>query len=193
MKKNYILACAIGALMTLTACTPLQMLQHTYKTGKQQNVSNNLILQKPIIAELEVREAKVTNTTTVLSKQYNIEDAKQLALAELLRANKADILVSPDYDIVSDMNQITVTVTGYAASYKNFKSITANDSNWIKQSLRVNANPNASVSNASRDEHRTISNIITQPKKKGGKAVGAILLVVSLVVLLPLIIISAIG
>lgn len=159
---------ALSLCLVLTSCEMPKLLQ---KTARTKEIANDNIIQKPVVAELEVKETKVTNVVTVLTKEHNVESAKELATAELLKQNKADVLVSPDYEILTNPNQITVTVYGYPATYKNFKTITANDSSWIKQSLKIN-----SLSTTQGTNNNIQTNKPLVPKKKNGGLIAAVVL-----------------
>jgi hypothetical protein len=57
----------------------------------------------------------------------NIESLKVLAMNDAIKTAGADILVEPTFEIVSENNKTTVTVTGFPATYTNFRSITNDD------------------------------------------------------------------
>ena len=62
----------------------------------------------------------------------NIEDVKTLLVAEVLRKANADVLVEPRYVIETINNESIITVSGYHATYKNFRPIKEEDIKLIK-------------------------------------------------------------
>jgi hypothetical protein len=48
-------------------------------------------------------------------------------------------LVEPKYDVETVNDDITVTVTGFSANYKNFRQLKAEDSTFLKNRVLLNA------------------------------------------------------
>jgi hypothetical protein len=85
------------------------------------------VLQHPVIGELEVDIEKVSGSVERSGRVTNIDPLKILAMNDAIKIAGADILVEPTFEIVSENSKTTVTVTGYPASYTNFRSITMDD------------------------------------------------------------------
>ena len=94
---------------------------------------------KPLLADLEVKEAKVTATAKGTLTKDGIDFVKNLAVANALKSTNGDILVEPKYDVETFGDDITVTVTGFPANYKNFRQLRAEDSIFLKMRLLLNA------------------------------------------------------
>jgi hypothetical protein len=100
---------------------------------------NGGVISTPVLADLNVTGPKVTGMADYSGATNSVGYVKGLAVADALKNSNADVLVEPSFDIkitpelfVAD---IKVTVTGYPATYKNFRSATAADSTIIKMSL----------------------------------------------------------
>ena len=89
------------------------------------------IIQNPTIADLDVNGAKVSGRA-VAKFGENIEEVKILLVAEVLRKANADVLVEPRYVIETINNESIITVSGYHATYKNFRPIKEEDIKLIK-------------------------------------------------------------
>ena len=89
------------------------------------------IIQNPTIVDLDVNGAKVSGRA-VAKFGENIEDVKTLLVAEVLRKANADVLVEPRYVIATINNESIITVSGYHATYKNFRPIKEENIKLIK-------------------------------------------------------------
>lgn len=100
----------------------------TVKTGtaKSIDISGVGVIHKPVIADLDVKEQKVTKTITLKSME-NLESAKNEIIRELLTENNADLLVEPKFESKSKNGKTDLTVTGWLAYYKNFRTIEEKD------------------------------------------------------------------
>ena len=60
---------------------------------------------------------------------------QKLAVTQAAQKYDADIIVAPSYSITTsdDLKTVTVTVTGYPATYTNFRSATATDMEIISK------------------------------------------------------------
>lgn len=100
----------------------------TVKTGtaKSIDISGVGVIHKPVIADLDVREQKETKTITLKSME-NLESAKNAIIRELLAENNADLLVEPKFESKTKNGKTDLTVTGWLAFYKNFRTIEDKD------------------------------------------------------------------
>ncbi len=121
-----------GLLLIITlACCSKKL---TTNTAKTLNVYGAGVIQKPVIVELDVKQTKVT--ATVNGKLgSNIETLKSEAVSAAVKNAGADVLVEPTYTIVSGRGTSTVTVTGFPATYKNFRDIRIEDVPLIKAGI----------------------------------------------------------
>ena len=118
--KNLILAFA--SMMMLSSCSVFTK----SITVKQLDIYGSGVIQKPVIVDLDVRDAKVSGYSSMAASS-SIEQVKKFAVADALKNAKADVLVEPKFEIEKTTTKITASVTGYPANYKNFRSITIDD------------------------------------------------------------------
>ena len=133
MKKIYILLVVLAAVLTscgfLFNTTPAPIIP----TDNPQNLvqMGNPAILLTTTADLKVSPNKISYSESFNTILYDeIENyAKRKALSNALIENKADLLVCLAYDLNVDSKtrQTTVTVTGYPATYENFRQATAAD------------------------------------------------------------------
>ena len=100
-------------------------------TTKTLDINGAGVILKPTIVDLDVNGAKVSGRA-VAKFGENIEDVKTLLVAEVLRKANADVLVEPRYAFETVNNETTISVSGYPATYKNFRPIKEEDLKLIK-------------------------------------------------------------
>jgi hypothetical protein len=100
----------------------------TVKTGtaKSIDISGVGVIHKPVIADLDVKEEKITKTI-MLKNLESLENAKNEIIRELLNENNADLLVEPKFESKTKNGKTELTVTGWLAYYKNFRTIEEKD------------------------------------------------------------------
>lgn len=195
MKKLYYHSIIIFSLFSFSSCI-IHSSRKSYSTETQQVIAPEIHTNN-VIADLEVKEQKVTGTANGLSIKGNtVESTKEEAVFLALKsANDADILVQPKYEItVSSDGAIVVVVTGYPAKYKNFRPLQKSDftREILPDSSIVLTYPtNTAIpteyakSNVSKKSNSTetkmFSNIIPENKSNLGlRIAGSILLIVVL-------------
>jgi len=161
--KNIYLFIAVSILF-LASCTS----QHAITT-KTADIYGAGVIQKPVLADMEVKEEKTSATINARGKRIN-DDLKNQAVAEAVKKSNADVLVEPRFESTIKGRKITLTVTGFPATYKNFHTIKQDEVELLK-AVKV---------------HQVNSMYTNQIKSKGGKVVLAvglgIVLVVSLII-----------
>jgi len=131
MKKIFAGALIISFTWNVTSCNSLKS---TTNTSKTLSIYGAGVIQKPVIVELEVKQTKAT--ATVSGKiGSDIETLKAQAVSVAIKNAGADVLVEPTYTIVSISRTFTVTVTGFPATYKNFRDIKIEDIPLIKAGI----------------------------------------------------------
>ena len=119
--KNNILLVAILVTTLLTSCAVYKS-----KTSKTIDIYGSGVIHKPVLVDLDVRGRKASGIANE-KKHLSLETIKQNAIANLLKNEDADVLVEPIFETEIYRSNITVTVTGWPATYKNFRSIQAED------------------------------------------------------------------
>lgn len=108
-------------------------------TVKTMDIINGGVYTKPLLADLEVKEAKVTATAKGTLSKDGIDFVKNLAVANALKSTNGDILVEPKYEIETSGDDIVVVVSGFPANYKNMRQLRAEDSLFLKNRVMLNA------------------------------------------------------
>lgn len=102
------------------------------KTTRSSYVEGPEVVQRPVVADLEVGTAHVTGTAKG-KRSTGVNNVKQLAIADALIKSGADVLIEPRFEITTSFRTISVTVTGYPATYKNFRPMEAADTLFMYQ------------------------------------------------------------
>ena len=123
--KNIYLFIAVSILF-LASCTS----QHAITT-KTADIYGAGVIQKPVLADMEVKEEKISATINARGKSIN-DDLKNQAVAEAVKKSNADVLVEPRFESTIQGRKITLTVTGYPATYKNFHTIKQDEVELLK-------------------------------------------------------------
>lgn len=123
----------IIAMLLLASCATTKE-----TTVKTMEIYGPGVIQNPVIADLDVREQKVTGTATGRKSAANT--VKKLALANALETSHADVLVAPVYELVTKGGRTTATVTGFPATYSNFRHATPGDSSLVTAGYMQHAN-----------------------------------------------------
>ena len=102
------------------------------------------IFVTPVVADLDIRPNRITETTKLtfpLSTRPDMIDLRRQAIANAILKADADVLIEPIFNIDVNTNtqtsqaEYTMTIRGYPASYRNFRQITQRDTlmlNYIK-------------------------------------------------------------
>jgi len=161
LKKVLIIAMT---LVVVTSCGVAKS-----NTAKTQDVRGSGVTHLPVLADLDVRSTKVTGSSTAMLKppMVTAESVKQEAIANAISKVNGDILIEPFYKMETIGKQYTVTVTGYPATYKNFRMMEEKDTTlYLLNTLTLT---------------NSVSNSPVAPKTDGVKKTGKILLGVSLI------------
>ncbi|MBC7411171.1 MAG: hypothetical protein H7331_01790 [Bacteroidia bacterium] len=178
MKKLVLLSTC--ALLTFTACTTTQSVKMF--TNKTAEIYPTTIVQKPVVVDLEVKE-KVTGTSSSNMLNVTIDIIKEQAINDALKKTNADILLDPQFETEIVGQNKTVTVRGYAATYKNFRPM------QLADTLYVRTGASALLYAQNYTHKKEVSNYLA-PKKKGSKVVVGVLGVLGGLVLLILIVVG---
>lgn len=128
MKKTNQTTLALIAIVLLANACKTVTKSHTADYDFMY-ISKNGILQKPLITDLEV--AKQRTTITKSYTNVNLLEAKENAMSDFIKQEACDLIVQP-YFITSTITEnekttISVTLTGYAAQYKNIRNFELKD------------------------------------------------------------------
>jgi len=116
LRQGVFFIAAITAAMVITGCYGT-VKDNTLKSVKLGGRTNTPI----VVAELEVSPKKVMGQASGSAAKRSDLEGEALALA-LKSAPSADVLVGHNFFYTSNGTSETVTVVGYPARYRNFRS-----------------------------------------------------------------------
>jgi hypothetical protein len=122
--KKVLYSFFVFGILAVTSCN---VTKAKYSTAKSIDIYHTGIIQKPVVVDLDVKETKVSGIATENSESASIETVKQEAIVDAVKKANADILVEPMFTTETIGEKITVTVSGFPANYKNFRSIKHED------------------------------------------------------------------
>ena len=146
MKKlSTILAVAFLATSCAMQQTPTNVERAYYESSVRILEPEQSMLLSPVMADLEVSNSKVTHIEKAAFAEIRITDAvianmaefKKIALSRAAKAHNADVLVGTIIDIATVNKRLEITVSGYPAYYRNFRTATKADAELIKAALSV--------------------------------------------------------
>jgi hypothetical protein len=123
--KITIFGAILFALFILTSCATME------RTSKTMDIHGAGVIQKPVIADLDVQDKKATGTAVGASKK-KLDFLKKQAIADALKKTNADVLIEPSFEVLQEVGKITVTVTGFPGTYKNLRTVKADDTEILK-------------------------------------------------------------
>lgn len=169
-KNNFYLLVAILIILLASACTTSKTTTSTVKT---MNTYGAGVIQLPVVVELDVSQEKHKVTIEVTGTE---KFAKDQALVKALKETDADVLIEPTYEVQSSGMNRTVTLQGYPAHYRNFRTIEQGDVELLDTGILQKAN----VIQTSGSEHVTNEG----DSRKALSIVGAVAAAVVLVTIL---------
>lgn len=154
---------AMAAMLLLGSCTELLPTQ----TAKSLNIYGPGVIHHPVIVDLDVSGTKVSASATGLAS--NVAALRNEAISNAIKMAGADVLVEPVFETKPQGGRVVVTVTGFPATYKNFRPAQQADVPLLEAGVMHRAK----VSEVSPEPTR---------KKGGGGAVVIVLIVVGLII-----------
>lgn len=114
-------------IFSALALVVLQSCATSIKTStvKTMDIYGSGVIQKPVVADLVVQQERVTGNATGYNQQ--IEIIKQKAVSDALQKSSSDVLIEPRFETETKNGRTVAIVTGYPATYSNFRPIVAED------------------------------------------------------------------
>jgi hypothetical protein len=128
--KNSFYSIIALILIFFTGCSP----RITTNTTKTLDIYGAGVIQYPVIAELNVSENQITGRASANDGE-SLEVVKKNALIDALNKSNADILVEPVYKTIRQGRRATAEVSGFPATYVNFRSATEQDIRLIEAGI----------------------------------------------------------
>lgn len=106
----------------------------TTNTGssKSLDIVGPGVLHLPVVADLEVSQQRVSYTKTFNITGESNSTAKNEVIRELLKQYNSDVLIEPIFESTKTGSKLELTVTGFPAKYKNFRTIQKSDIELIE-------------------------------------------------------------
>lgn len=148
MKTNFLFLVIFVASL-LTSCSVYKA-----RTSKTMDINGMGIIHKPVLVDLNVNENKVT--VMVNGEKYMpLEIVKQNAVAKALSKESADVLIEPTFEIETYRKRFNVTVTGWSATYKNFRAMEVSDTSMLQIGFQQKPVVNESYNGRSKKNRKT--------------------------------------
>lgn len=164
MKRIYYLF-AVACLFAVTSCCTTRTTSIT---------QTKMPVTRGIIADLDVRSEKITETYTVEVKNKLAVDEEELkanAVFDALKKVGADILVAPQFRINSERcnsrTYYNIVVSGYPAYYTNFRQMPAADRIELRE-LKEGASYVVVKKSVANNDLEYDKDIIVVPVRGGG-------------------------
>jgi hypothetical protein len=125
MKKTSMIFC-FGLTILIASCSTVS------NTATSVDIENT-VQQYPTVADLDVSPQRVETSTNwswnPFSVTYPLEIREKNLIGQLLKEKGADVLVQPEYKYEKGglFGKRVLTVTGYLAKLKHFRTATEND------------------------------------------------------------------
>jgi len=124
----------ITGIISIAILASCSSMKSTTNTAKTLGIYGSGVIQKPVIVELDIKQTKISATARGKIGS-GIETLKAEAVSMAIKTAAADVLVEPTYTIVTDRTSSSVTVSGWPATYKNFRDIKPEDIPLIKAGI----------------------------------------------------------
>lgn len=138
MKKLVLASMALSCAILFVSCGPAKKVS-SYSMAPYRNVTGVGVVNIPTLADLEVSQDKIfeketvkVESTDVNISDETIENAVNRVLSGLLLKRNADVLVQPVTRVETKGRMISIEVSGYPATYKNFRAMTPKDAELFR-------------------------------------------------------------
>ena len=123
-KQNTIQAAFHALIWALMSCFLAGCLSNVEvpKTDMSTGSKSEPLFIPKVMADLDIKQ-QPSALTTQWTQPVRLENAKLRTLARLQWKADADLIIEPKYSVTSDEKEMSVTVTGYAAKYKNVRNM----------------------------------------------------------------------
>lgn len=137
--------------MLMTSCVPTEYVtryRYDENTTRYITPTTQPTFISPTIADLDISSTKVVESETYDNtlSYYDVDNLnkgngsatldylKNLTISKVVKKHNADVIVAPIFDVKTsdDAKKIIITVTGYPATYKNFRMVTPADAEALR-------------------------------------------------------------
>ena len=100
-------------------------------TSKSIDIVGPGVIHKPVIADLDVEQEKISATATFNGIE-SLDNARNEVIRKALKTANADVLVEPSFESTTSGGKTDLTVYGWPAKYKNFRQLTEEDIKYLE-------------------------------------------------------------
>lgn len=138
-----LIACATAFGQGKTQTTKVDYKESSARTLE----ATHQIFTTPLVADLKITGEKVNHIEKDAFADYIVDenivnyisDFKKIALGCAVKKYNADAFVGTVFDVITDpTGHLVITVSGYPATYTNFRNATIDDLSLIKEAERAN-------------------------------------------------------
>ena len=124
--RLFLLSFIACAMLSSCAITPIRT-----RSVTTVDISHGGVVQKPVVTDLSVNPTKVRGEAS--GNRQNLATIRNDAVINaLVNAGNADVLIEPNFTITTRGQSATVVVTGFAGTYRNFRSMEDGDIEWLE-------------------------------------------------------------
>jgi len=145
MKKFNLIIVALISI-SLSSCS----VKRNITTAKMMDIYGAGVIHRPTIVDLDIKNIKIGGTASSKKRYITINVLKINAVSDALATSNADVLIEPKFEVEIKGNNKKVTVTGYPATYKNFRPITKEDLELVEVGIAQKANEYVSTNQTKR-------------------------------------------
>ena len=125
------------------------------RTARSTEINGPGVVHLPVVADLNVRTAKVSFTVDDKRQSLNMRQLKEAAIAGALQEQKADVLVEPTFSIERKRGVNIVIVTGWPADYTRFRSMDTSDIRIVEAGSLYKARTSTTVADVEKPRKHT--------------------------------------
>lgn len=125
--KKLLLLLPLLAIISISCTTT----KHS-STTRVMDIYGPGVVQLPVVGELDVDINKVSETVKTSGIGANTGQMKVSAVNRAVKQANADILIDPSFEVSAEGTTTSVTVTGFPATYTEFRTATQDDVRLIE-------------------------------------------------------------
>ena len=121
-------ACVVTLCLTAACATSAKIERMTVGETRRTTIKHGEVVTMPVVADLTISPTKRSFSKVFPGSAYSYSNGKSVTLLGLANKYKADVIVEPRYTVVYEPNNtVRITVDGFPAKYKSFRSLEMND------------------------------------------------------------------
>ena len=130
-----VLMVVLAIIIFSNCATTVTTTASNHEEAKLSYITDSGVFHLAVIADLDVSQTKITGRVSGSSSEIQLLRVR--AINNALATNNADVLLEPRFTYETIGFTTNVTVTGFPASYKNFRTITERDADLIDVNTKL--------------------------------------------------------